>query len=416
MPARSLLPIEDARRIVLAQTPRLEREPVELSPAALGRVLAEDLLAERPVPGFDSSAMDGFAVRAGDVAGADADGPALLRVAGESRAGAPAGRGLEAGEAFAISTGAMVPEGADAVVRVEDTRREGERVAVLAAVPSGHDVRRAGEDIEAGRLVLAAGTELGPAELGVIASLGRPTVLCARRPRVSVVVTGDELLAPGEPMRPGAVRDSTSLTIPALAARAGAEVTAVRRVPDQPDAVREAIAGALDADAAVICGGVSVGRHDHVKPALAALEAREAFWGIALKPGRPTWFGAARETLVFGLPGNPVSSMVTFVLLVRPALRAMSGLDPGSPRASAILDGGYRKPPGRAHALRVSVRALDDGWHARPMPAQGSHVLTSMIGADALALIPAEAESVPAGARVQIEPLVGWPGAPDAGG
>jgi molybdopterin molybdotransferase len=410
MAASSLLGIEDARTIVLGAAPRLAAEPVPLSPSALGRVLAEDVLAELPVPAFDSSAMDGFAVRAGDVAAAVPEGPALLRLAGESRAGAPAPRELREGEAFAISTGAMVPAGADAVVRVEDTRSDGEALAVLSAAAPGQYLRRAGDDVAAGLRVLPAGTELGPAELGVLASLGRTGARCARRARVAVLVTGDELLAPGERSYPGGVHDSSSLTIPALVLQAGAELAGVGRVADNPDAVRTAIEATLDADAVIICGGVSVGRHDHVRPALAQLGVGEAFWGLALKPGRPTWFGTAGSTLVFGLPGNPVSSMVTFVLLALPALRAMSGCSTDAPRASAILDGDCEALPDRVHAVRVRVRALADGWHAQPLPAQGSHVLTSMLGADALALIPAASEPAAAGEHVQLEPLVGWPG------
>jgi molybdopterin molybdotransferase len=206
--------------------------------------------------------------------------------------------------------------------------------------------------------------------------------------------------------RAGGVRDTNTHTIPALARSAGAEVADVALVPDDQELTAAALrGGAESADVIVICGGVSVGRHDHVRPALHSLGAREDFWGIALKPGRPTWFGTLGQTLAFGLPGNPVSAMVTFVLLVRPALRALQGATNEDRGWSAVLDRDYEKPAGRAHAVRCRLHARQDGWHAEPTGAQGSHLLTSMLGADALAMIPAHVTAVRAGERVSIEPL-----------
>jgi molybdopterin molybdotransferase len=411
MAASGLMEIEDARRLVLGAVRALAPEPVELR-SALGRVLAEDLSANQPVPAFDSSAMDGFAVRAADVAGAREQRPALLDVVGESRAGAPALTSLGDGQAIAISTGAMLPPGADAIVPLEDTRTQDARVEVLVAAPSGAHVRRAGDDVRAGQAVLGRGAVIGAAELGVLASLGGTTVQCARRPGLSLLSSGDELLAPGEPSRPGAIRDSNSLTIAALAHGDGADVRMVATVPDEPDATIAAIAAAVSGvDVAVVCGGVSVGAHDHVRPSLDALGAQPAFWGLALKPGRPTWFGTLGSTLVFGLPGNPVSAMVTFVLFVRPALRALLGIPAQARRPTAVMATGYEKPAGRAHAVRCRISAQADGWHAEPTGAQGSHVLTSMLGADALAILPTDTLAVQAGERVEIEPLQPWTGA-----
>jgi molybdopterin molybdotransferase len=408
--ASGLLEIEEARRLILDVTGRLPCEQVELQ-AALGRVLAKDATAAEPVPAFDSSAMDGFAVRARDIADAAPGKPSVLRLVGESRAGASARATVGDGQAISISTGAMVPGGADTVVRIEDTRRYGEQVEVLAACARGQDIRRAGEDIRAAQKVLGAGTRLGPAQLGVLASLGYGTVACAREPQLSVLVSGDELIAPGEPMRSGAVRDSNSLTIGALARRAGAQVISSTAMPDEAEATRTAIAAAVDgADVAVICGGVSVGAHDHVRPSLGSLGARQEFWGIALKPGRPAWFGTLDSTLIFALPGNPVSAMVTFVLLVAPALRALVGIPAQDARCTAVMDCDYEKPSGRAHAVRCSLRAHEDGWHAKPTGAQGSHILTSMLDADALAMIPSDTTKVSVGERVQIEPLRMWVG------
>jgi molybdopterin molybdotransferase len=402
--------IEDARRLILAAVRPLSSEPVELQDA-LGRVLGEDITASEPVPPFDSSAMDGFAVRAEDVGGASSAGPPLLRVVDESRAGSPATASLTAGQAIAISTGAMLPVGADTVIRVEDTRREGEDVAVLVSAPAGLDVRRAGDDVLAGQRVLMRGAVLGAAELGVLASLGNAIVQCVRRPRLSLLVSGDELLAPGEPLRPGAIRDSNSLTISALARRAGAEVVKAGTVPDDHDATTAALAEAVaEVDVAVICGGVSVGVHDHVRPGLEALGAQAEFWGLALKPGRPAWFGTLGSTLVFGLPGNPVSAMVTFVLLVGPALRALLGMSEPTARLTAVMERDYAKPAGRAHAVRCRMSAHEDGWHVDPTGPQGSHILTSMLGADALAIIATDTVAVAAGERVEIESLQAWTG------
>jgi molybdopterin molybdotransferase len=271
----------------------------------------------------------------------------------------------------------------------------------------GRFVRRRGDDIEAGEEVLARGNTIGAAELGVLASLGVTQAACSRRPRVALLINGDELADPGARLEPGQIHDSNRVTLRALTNLAGAQVSSSRRVPDDLDEVRRALDSALDADLAVMSGGVSVGEHDHVKEALGDLQVRPRFWGVALRPGRPTWFGIAPGgTLVFGLPGNPVSAMVSFTLLVRPLLRAMQGADPDRPRTSAILDRRYSKPLGRAHAVRCTLELRDDGWHAVPTrPEQASHVLTSMLGADALALIPADSGDVAAGERVEIELL-----------
>jgi molybdopterin molybdotransferase len=399
-----MIEIEEARRLVLEHVSPLPSERVELR-ASLGRVLAEDVASPEDVPAFDSSAMDGFAVRAADTRGARRDSPVTLRVVDESRAGHPARASLGIGQAIAISTGAVIPTGADAVVRVEETSSGDGLVEVLCEVEAHGDIRYAGEDIRDGDTVLESGVRLGPAELGVLASSARSAVICHRRPTVWTLATGDELIEPGQPMRPGAVRNSNAYSIPALAERAGAEVTGVAVVADDPDVTRAAIAQTLQSDVTVICGGVSVGAHDHVKQALADLGVEEVFWRVALKPGKPTWFGKHEGGLVFGLPGNPVSAMVTFTLLVRPALMALSGRQPERRRTTARLGRDYEKAPGRAHAVRCRLELREDGWHAQPAEQHGSHILTSMLGADALAIIPTASGDLRAGERVEIELL-----------
>jgi molybdopterin molybdotransferase len=396
--------IEEARQLVLEHVAPLGGEHVPLR-AGLGRVLAEAVESPGDVPAFDGSAMDGFAVRAADTEGAARDAPVRLRTVDESRAGRPATQVVKPGLAIAISTGAAMPDGADAVVRVEDTMSTDDSVEVLAEVAAGRDVRYAGEDIRAGAVVCPSGTRLGPAELGVLASVGRSSLNCYRRPRVRVLTTGDELLDPDDALRPAGVRNSNAYSIPALALRAGAEVVGLGSAPDQPAATRTAISEALASDVAVICGGVSVGAHDHVKRALAELGVQERFWRVALRPGGPTWFGGHAGGVVFGLPGNPVSAMVTFILFVNPALLVLGGGRPQRRRTTAVLDRAYEKTPGRAHAIRCRIELREDGWHVDPFERQGSHVLTSMLGAGALAIIPAASARVPAGSRVAIELL-----------
>jgi molybdopterin molybdotransferase len=391
-----LIDIAGARERVLAASSPLRPHDVALGDA-LGRVLAEDVASEEPLPPFDSSAMDGFAVVAGP--------PAELAIVGESRAGAPWGGELESGQAIGISTGAEIPAGADAVVPVERVElRDG-----LVSVPdtrSGANLRHAGEDVRPGDTVLRAGTDLGPAELAVLASLGRAQLSCGARPRVAVLATGDELVPPGEPLGPGQIRDSNAIALAAQAERAGAQVVRSATVPDDLEATTAALRDAIEAaDVVCVSGGVSVGPHDHVKPALRSLGVEEVFWGVRLKPGKPTWFGTAPGKYVFGLPGNPVSAMVTFHLFARPALRVLQGADPSDIHVRAVLDSPITRNPVRDQAVRCRLEARDDGWHVEPTKEQGSHVLTSMLGARALALVPAGEGELPAGARVDAELL-----------
>ena len=392
-----LIPIAEARSRVLEAVRPL---PAEAAPVAdaLGRVLAEDIRSPISVPPFDSSAMDGYALIAGDAA--------ALELTDEARAGHPAATAVTTGTAVAISTGAALPEGATAVVPVERTERTGDTVRVPATEP-GANIRRAGEDIAAGETVLRAGDPLTPAAVGVAASVGRASIDCARRPRVALLVTGDELTEPGTPLAPGGIYSSNGYALAGQVERAVAVLAGRERVADTANATRAALARALDAaDVVVVSGGVSVGPHDHVKAALAGLDVEERFWGVNLRPGKPVWFGALGDTLAFGLPGNPVSAMVTFQLFVRPALAALQGADPAITRTTARLDRPVPRNPRREHAVRVRLEAGDDGWRAVPTKgAQGSHVLTSMLGATALALVPPGEDDAPAGELVEVELL-----------
>jgi molybdopterin molybdotransferase len=397
-----LIAIEEARRRVLDEVRALAGEAVPLD-RALGRVLATAVTSPIDVPPFDGSAMDGFAVA--DPAGGE------LRVIGESRAGHPSRTAVRPGSAVAISTGAAIPAGTRAVVPVERTVERDGSVRV-EAVPADANIRRAGEDVRAGARVLEAGHELTAAAVGVLAGVGVAEPLCARRPRVSLLATGDELVDPGAELGPGKIWSSNPLALAGQAARAGAQVLQTETVPDDPVATRSALERALaEADVVCVSGGVSVGAHDHVKGALALLEVQERFWGVALQPGKPTWFGVAERAdgrvLVFGLPGNPVSAMVTFQLFARPALRALQGADPRPRTAFAVLDEPLRRNPRREQAVRCSLSAHRDGWRARSTGPQGSHVLTSMLGADALAMVPRGEGAIETDERVEVELLDG---------
>ena len=371
-----MLSVAQARQLVLAASAPLavEQVPVE---SALGRVLAEEIAAAHDVPVFRSSAMDGYAVRSGQAG-------RRLRIVGESRAGAPAEATVADGLAVRISTGAALPEGADAVLQQELAEAHDGEVTLLDDVEPGRNVRAPGEDLRAGHVVLRAGRRLGPADLGVAVNAGRASVSCAARPRLAVLVTGDELVPPGAELGPGQIHDSNRVTLQAMAQREGAEVVLARRVPDDAEQTCLALAQALDvADVVVLSGGVSVGPHDHVKGALAQLGVEEHFWRVALRPGKPTWFGARDGTLVFGLPGNPVSAMVTFLLFARPALAALQHA-PQPAAARTILGEPMTPHPDRDECVRVRL----DGGLAYATGHQGSHVLQSMALADALAVIP----------------------------
>lgn len=394
-----LLTIAEAREAVLAAARPLGEEEVPID-QALDRVLAADVRAASDVPPFACSAMDGYALR---VDGAADD----LAVVGESRAGAPAARGVGPGEAIRISTGAAVPEGAEAVVRQEDVEVHGDRIVVRAAVVAGGHIRRPGEDMTAGTTVLSRGRTLGAAQLGAAVSAGTATLRVARRPRVAVLSTGDELRMPGEPLGPGQIHNSNGPMLVAVARHCGALAEDSQRLPDRREETEAGLGAALArADVVVVCGGVSVGPHDHVKPALASLGVSERFWGVALQPGKPTWFGTLEQKLVFGLPGNPVSAFVTFSLFVRPALAALQGaVAPESIESDAELASAVRRNPAREQALRVRLERDGSRTLAIPNGPQGSHVVTSLLDADALALIPAGEGEMPAGSRVGLAPL-----------
>jgi molybdopterin molybdotransferase len=393
--------IEDARRQLLEHTFTLDAEEVSLDDA-LGRVLAEDAAAPNPVPPFDCSTMDGFALRAADAAAA----PTRLQLVDEARAGKGAGAQLEPGQAIRISTGAPIPAGADAVIRQELTSTDDDGVTIEEAVAVGDDVRVAGGDIPVGAVVLKAGTLLTGPEIGVLAAvdIARPSVV--RRPRIALVSTGDELLDPGTPLKPGQIRDTNSYALSAAARLAGAEIVSRVKVGDDREQTIETIERAMDgADILVTVGGVSVGPHDHVRPALAALGAKQIFGRVSLRPGGQICFFVAQDgTLCFALPGNPVSATISFRLFVVAALDAMLGRARAGRRTTATASAELPGRIGRTTAVRCRAELRPDGWYVAPSQShQDSHVLTSMLDVDAYAFVPEDRESVDAGETVDVE-------------
>ncbi|HEX2191843.1 MAG TPA: gephyrin-like molybdotransferase Glp [Acidimicrobiales bacterium] len=397
-----MIPLEEARAVVLDGCPPLAPRDVPLL-AAAGCVTAEAVVADEDVPPFANTAMDGYAVRA-----TDTDGPPVrLRVVGTLAAGSPPRTTpIGPGEAVRIMTGAPMPPGADAVVMVERTRAEegGASVVIEAAAGPGQHVRGAGEDLRAGQVVCEPGTALSPGHLGVLASVGRETVCVVPRPRVGVLSTGDELVAGAGPLRPGQIRDSNRPTLLALAGASGCEPFDLGLVGDDEEALVAALErGVVACDAIVTSGGVSVGDYDYVKAVLDRLGEMH-WWQVAIKPAKPLAFGRIGTTPVFGLPGNPVSSMVSFELFARPALRRMMGhtvLD--RPRVPAVADEDLRRrPDGKLHLVRVVAATAEDGrWHVRSSGGQASHLLHAMARANALALVP-DGDGVAAGDEVEV--------------
>jgi molybdopterin molybdotransferase len=416
----ALLPVPDAVQQIVATARSCGAEACELI-EALGRVLASDVHAPVDVPPWHNSAMDGFAVRAADTS----EQGVRLRINESVRAGQAPVLPVLPGTATVVMTGAPVPEGADAVVIVEhsDGARAGE-VRLTGRVEVGENVRRRGSDLARGARVLVAGEVLNPASLGLLASLGLSEVTVARRPRVAVLSTGDELRAPGDALLPGTIYASNDVTLGALVREAGAALDLRLHAPDRLDALTEALERCLQADVVLTTGGVSVGDHDHVKAAMEAVGARLQLWKVKMKPGKPLAFGLVerdgRQVPIFGLPGNPVSCFVNFLQFVRPWLRvAMGDPAPYLPVVGCVAGEPMKDKPGRARLERVELHEAAHGWVARRSGSQSSGVLSAVARAHGLLLVDADEAGPDAGdpVRVQLfnasflargEPGYGW--------
>ena len=385
-----MLKVADALATVLRSLTVLPRETVDID-GAVGRVLVKAITASRALPGFDNSAMDGYAARAAEL-------PATLPLAGVVAAG---GERIDvpALHAARIFTGAPVPSGLDTVVMQEDTKLDGERV-VLPASAVGENIRRKGEDVAVGERILDAGSRVRPWDIGILAALGEARVEVSRKPRVALVATGDELVDIATEPAYGQLVDSSAHALAALVREAGGEPYPLGVARDTARDITAMLERALGFDAVITTGGVSVGDRDHVRTAFNSVGVSLELYKVAMKPGKPFSFGLRDQVPVFGLPGNPVSTVVAFELFVRPALLAMQGaLVTARPRVEVALPGGYRKPAGRAHYLRAHVKAGVATIH----PKQGSAMLSSLLGSNALVEIPADATAVDRASAILLE-------------
>jgi molybdopterin molybdotransferase len=392
-----VLTVEEALGQILSRATVLESESVDVG-AALGRVLAESVVSRREIPPWPNSSMDGYAIRAGDTLA----GPARVRIAGRIAAGALPSRPLEAGETFRIFTGAPLPDGADAVVPQEDVEVDGDHVRVPGSVPKGAFVRPRGEDVRRGDHVLSPGQSLGPAEIGLLATLGHSPVRVHRRPRVAILSTGNELADLGTEPGPGQIPNTNTYSLMAQAKEAGAVPSNLGIAPDRLEAIEERLRWGREADVLISSAGVSVGELDLVREALTRSGVELHLWRVSMRPGKPLTFGSLGRRLVFGLPGNPVSAMVTFELFVRPALLRMGGRTVVErPRLRACARSPIANPGPRRGYLRVRLRRNGDGFEAELTGDQGSAILRSMTLADGLAVVPGDT-TIAAGGMVDV--------------
>lgn len=402
-----LTSVEDAKRIILEHAIPLGAEQVLLRDA-VGRVLTQDLAAAASLPPFDNSAMDGYALRSSDTAAAASAQPVILQVVGEVAAGRVLDRVLGSGETVKIMTGAALPSGADSVVMLEDARLRGEHVEIFRPVAPGSHVRRAGEDIRAGETALKAGTAIRVQHLGLLAGLGCGSVAVSRCPSVAVVATGSELVDIDQPLSPGKIRNSNSLVLEALLRQIGIVPTDLGTVVDEQELIRRRLEEAARCDVILISGGVSVGAHDLVKRVLKELGMKTLFWRVNMKPGKPLLVGRLHRTMVFGLPGNPISCVVGFLVFIAPFLRKAMGaqeFDQGMVRAR--LNQPLRKKEPKMQLFTARLRDDDGTLVVTPTPLQGSGMLTSLAQANAFIVVPEQTMELAAGAFVDVLPLWG---------
>ena len=407
-----MISVEEALRKIDQNVQPLPGTTIPVS-GSLGYSLSEDIVAGDDVPDFDNSAMDGYAVRTEDVAGAEKDNPAKLTVTGEAPAGSPSEKSLNPGEAIRIMTGGMVPQGTDAVIRVEDTILDGDTVHILAPANKGQNIRSAGNDIKKGGTVLSAGEPITPAGMGILASLGVAQVPVYRKPRVAFMITGDELLQPGDPLVPGKIRNSNQFTLTGMLEECGVEWTDLGTGGDSIDVIKQKISSGMDADMIITSGAVSVGKYDFVKEAFEQLGMKQLFWRIAQKPGKPLLFGLLdgiphneRRIPVFGLPGNPVSTMVTFLVYAKTALAKMKGLKNFMPeKLTAELTKDYQKKPGLTHFVRGRYVVKDGAMKVAPADKQGSGILQNMSRSNCLIVFEEESSGKSSGSLMEIIPF-----------
>jgi molybdopterin molybdotransferase len=401
-----VISVEEALSHLLAPLEKLPPEQISIADG-LGRVLAEDLAARRTQPPFAVSAMDGYAVRADDVAAV----PVELRIVAEVPAGAGFGGQIGPGEAARIFTGAPLPAGTDTIVIQEDTQRDGDQVRVLEGAPRGRYVRREGLDFGEGEVLLRAGRRLTARDIGLVAAMNRPWLLVHRRPRIGILSTGDEIVMPGDPIGPHQIVSSNSLALAAFVSACGGIPISVGNAPDDPEALRQVAAATRGVDLLVTTGGASVGEHDLVREALGADGLDLDFWQIAMRPGKPLMVGSYRGTPMVGLPGNPVSTLVCALLFLRPAFDRLGGVAPPAEAApTARLGIALPKNDRRQDYLRSRLaRAADGTLEVFPFEVQDSSMMRLLADADCLVVRPPHAPAIAAGGTVPIVPFPGGP-------
>jgi len=409
-----MISVEEARTRILKHITSLPTIPVPLS-EAIGLVLARDVIAQENIPPFANSAMDGFALKSQDSQPREGK-PARLRIIGEVAAGYVAQQVVIPGTALRIMTGAPLPEGADTVIQIEltqavpasDPRAQEPQVDILSEVAPGNNIRLAGEDMQRGQTVLTAGTEIGPWEIGILATLGWATVPVIRRARVAILGTGDEIIDVDQPLQPGKIRNSNSYLIEAAVRRAGAEPVRLGVARDTLASLREKFSQAVTCDLIITSGGVSVGDFDLVKQVLTE-EGQMEFWRINMRPGKPVAFGHIGSVPLIGLPGNPVSTAVTFELFARPVIRKMQGQQRIiKPQAPVVVEQGIPDRASRRHYVRAHVEWQQGHLVAHPTGNQGSHIMTSLRNANALVIVPENGESIPPGGTAMAI-MLDWP-------
>lgn len=399
---KRMISVEEAQKIILHEIKAMGLERVGLL-QALGRILSEDVFSQRDLPPWDNSSMDGFAVRWQDVQGGSRTIPKNLKILEEIPAGTLPKKRVVQGTASQIMTGAPLPEGANAVVMVEETQRQGNEVSIFGEVQDGENIRRRGENIRKGEMVLGRGTPIGPAGIGMLASVGRSFLTVFRVPRVAILATGNELVEVDGEITPEKIINSNSFSLAAQIGECGARYRLLGIARDTQEDVVSKLSQGLDADLILVSGGVSVGSYDFVKQASQVLGADLKFWKVALKPGAPLAFGLLQGKPFFGLPGNPVSSMVTFELFVRPALLKMMGLPSWfRTQLEVVVGKDLSNDTGKTYLIRVMVERVGDQYVATPSGEQGSGILMSMVKANGLLILPEKQRKVNAGERCRV--------------
>jgi len=395
-----MIRVEEAIKVILESVKSLSSEIIGVT-ESLGRVLAEDVYSQCNIPGFDYSAMDGYAVRSVDTRGASPGSPKKLKVVAELKAGDLPSVGIKNGEAIKIMTGATIPEGADAVIMVENTSSKGDSVAILKEVEEGENIRRVGEDVKEGELVIQKGTLLKEAHVGMLAALGISKVRVTRRPRIAILATGDEVINIEEELKPGKVRNANAYSLSGQVLRWGGIPVDMGIARDEVGQLRAKLEASLENDLILTSGGVSMGEYDLVRDVLIEMGMDVKFWKVAIRPGKPVLFGVLRGKPVFGLPGNPVSSMVSFEVFVRPAiLKMLDQRDEEIREVEAILEEDIKKKEGLRAFLRAKTRWEKGAYYTRTTGPQGSGILSSMVLANSLIILPEDKAVVRKGERV----------------